>query len=131
MAFPTPLLDAKLAQQRRQAELDRQRILADALQWLFSHGMQFGILSGYVFGSATKPGHFSAGSDVDLAVESLKAGDPFGLMSDLSLYLNRDVDLVPLDQCHFATKIRETGTPWNVTSQTFITQFDASESADA
>ena len=31
-AFPTPLLDAKLARQRQQAELQRQRILDQALQ---------------------------------------------------------------------------------------------------
>lgn len=112
-AFPTPLLDAKLARQRRQAELARQRVLDQTLQWLSSHGEQFGILSGYVFGSVTQPGHFSADSDIDLAVESLKDGDPFGLISYLSLHLNRDVDLAPLDQCHFASKIREIGIPWN------------------
>lgn len=113
--LPTPLLDEKLAQQRRQAELERQQVLAHALHWLSSHGERYGLLNGYLFGSVTKQGGFSPGSDVDVAVESLQQGDPFGLMSYLSLHLNRDVDLVPLDQCHFAAKIRETGIPWNAT----------------
>ncbi|NET35865.1 MAG: nucleotidyltransferase domain-containing protein [Cyanothece sp. SIO1E1] len=114
-AFPTPLLDAKLARKRRQAEVERQQILDQTLQWLSSHGEQFGILSGYIFGSVIQPGYFAADSDIDLAVERLKEGDPFGLISYLSLHLNRDVDLVPLDQCHFASKIRETGILWNAT----------------
>jgi hypothetical protein len=113
--FPTPLLDAKLQHQRHQAEQERQRLLAQALQWLSSQGEQFGILKGYLFGSVTQPERFSANSDIDLAVESLRDGDPFGLSSYLSLHLNRDVDLVPLDQCHFADKIRQTGMLWNVT----------------
>ncbi|MEL6383582.1 MAG: nucleotidyltransferase domain-containing protein [Cyanobacteria bacterium J06626_18] len=113
--FPTPLLDARRARRQEQAELERQQTLARALQWLSLNGEQFGICSGYLFGSVIRPGYFSEHFDVDLAVESLKDGDPFGLMSYLSLHLNCDVDLVPLDQCHFAPKIRKTGTQWNVT----------------
>lgn len=113
--FPTPLLDARLAQQRRQAEQLRQRLLDETLQWLSAQGRDFGILQGYVLGSVTRPGSFSEGSDIDIAVDSLKTGDPFGLMGYLSLHLNRDVDLVALDQCHFAAKIRATGILWNVT----------------
>ena len=63
----------------------------------------------------TKPGAFSDSSDVDMAIATLKDGDPFGFMSYLSLHLNLDVDLVPLEQCHFAAKIRATGISWKVT----------------
>jgi hypothetical protein len=111
--FPTPLLDAKRSQQRHQAELARQQILAEALQWLTEQGHRFGISQGYLFGSVNQSGKFSLRSDVDLAVESFKQGDPFGLSSYLSLHVNRDVDIVPLDQCHFASKIRATGILWN------------------
>jgi predicted nucleotidyltransferase len=110
--FPTPLLDARRARQRYQAECQRQRILAEALTWLTTHSPGYGILHGYVFGSVTKPGRFSIHSDVDLAVDTLGQGDPFGLMGYLSLHLNRDVDLVPLDQCHFSDKICQTGLRW-------------------
>lgn len=111
--FPTPLLDAKRVRQQQQAEQERQQLLAQALQWLSFHGKRFGIAGGYLFGSVVQPGRFTAGSDIDLAVETLKEGDPFGLVAYLSLALDRDVDLVPLDQCHFAVKIREKGFPWN------------------
>ncbi len=102
-----------MAQRRQQQERSRQSVLAAALDWLAQHGGHYGIDHGYVFGSVTQPGRFSEGADVDVAVDSLAIGDPFGLSSYLSLHLDRDVDVVPLDQCHFAGKIREQGTPWN------------------
>jgi hypothetical protein len=114
-SFPTPILDRKLAQQRQQWEGDRQHLLQAALIWLQDNADQFGIRQGYLFGSILRAGRFSSRSDVDIAVDSLNQGDPFGLGSYLSLHLNRDVDVVPLDQCHFADKIRQTGMLWSTT----------------
>jgi hypothetical protein len=111
--FPTPLLDKKLAHQRQQSEVDRQILLQEALSWLKKQANRFGVEQGYLFGSVTQANRFSPDSDLDLAVESLQQGDPFGLASYLSLHLNREVDLLPLDQCHFADKIRQTGIPWS------------------
>lgn len=111
-AFSTHLLDARVAQQRQRSERDRQRTLSAALIWLSAKGETYGVPGGYLFGSLTKPGQFSDRSDVDLAVDTLQQGDPFGLISYLSLHLNRDVDLVPLDQCHFAEKIQAVGIRW-------------------
>ncbi|NEQ32989.1 MAG: nucleotidyltransferase domain-containing protein [Leptolyngbya sp. SIO4C5] len=113
MAFSTKLLDQKLAQIRQQNERDRQRLLAKALSWLQQNGERFGICGGYLFGSMTQPGRFTQHSDLDLAVETLAVGNPFGLSSYLSTDLDRDVDIVPLDQCHFADKIRQTGLQWS------------------
>jgi uncharacterized protein len=113
MSFPTPLLDRKLAELRQQSERDRQQLLQTALTWLQHHAAQFEIEQGYLFGSITQPGKFSPQSDLDLAVECLSQGYPFGLSSYLSLHVNREVDIVPLDQCHFAAKIRQTGMPWS------------------
>lgn len=112
-SFPTPLLDETLARLQQQSERDRQQLLQEALIWLQHHATEFGIERGYLFGSMTQAGRFSPQSDLDLAVESLKQGDPFGLASYLSLHLNREVDVVPLDQCHFADKIRQMGIVWN------------------
>ncbi|WP_416672235.1 nucleotidyltransferase family protein [Egbenema bharatensis] len=106
-------MDAKLAQLRQHNEAARQRLLQEALEWLSHHAATFDIQQGYLFGSVTQSGKFSQDSDLDLAVDSLGNGDPFGLVSDLSIHLNRDVDLVPLDQCHFADKICRTGVVWN------------------
>jgi len=112
MAFPTPLLDQKLAQIRQQSEGDRLRLLQSSLDWLHENAAWFGIEQGFVFGSVTQLGRFSPHSDIDIAVEDFKQGDPFGLGSYLSLQVDREVDVVPLDQCHFADKIRQTGIQW-------------------
>lgn len=111
--FPTPTLDRRLAQQRDQWERDRQILLSAAQEWLELHAQEFGIEQGYIFGSITQSGRFSAHSDIDIAVESFCHGEPLGLGSYLSLHLNRDVDVLPLDQCHFAEKIRNTGLQWS------------------
>ena len=114
MTFPTPLLDARLAREKEQNEAARLQLLDLALQWLRTHGTTYGITHGYIFGSVTKPGHFTQNSDIDLAVDTWETGNICGLMGYLSLHLNRDVDVVPLDQCHFADKIRRLGMPWSV-----------------
>lgn len=112
-SFPTPLLDEKLAQLRQQSERDRPQLLQEALIWLQHNATRFGIERGYLFGSITQAGKFAPESDLDPAIESLNQGDPFGLAGYLSLHLNREVDVVPLDQCYFADKIRQTGIVWN------------------
>lgn len=113
--FPTPVLDRQWAQQREQWERDRQTVLSAAQTWLISHAEEFGIKQGYLFGSVIQAERFSNQSDLDIAVDTLSVGDPFGLASYLSLQVNRDVDVVPLDQCHFADKIRQIGRPWSTT----------------
>ncbi|NJM85279.1 MAG: nucleotidyltransferase domain-containing protein, partial [Leptolyngbyaceae cyanobacterium RM2_2_21] len=88
--------------------------------WLQQNAARFGIDEGYLFGSVTQPGRFTQHSDVDVAIESIAAGQPFGLLSYLSTHLDREVDVVPLDQCHFADKIARpdscgTRTNWRLT----------------
>lgn len=112
MAFSTHLLDARLAKEKKQNEQTRQQLLQQALDWLTVNARQYGVKSGYVFGSVTEPNRFTQRSDIDLAVETHKAGNICGLMGALSAHLCRDVDCVPLDQCHFASKIRKVGMVW-------------------
>ncbi|MEL6493067.1 MAG: nucleotidyltransferase domain-containing protein [Cyanobacteria bacterium J06621_3] len=115
MPFPTPLLDAQLAKEKSENEQIRQQLLQQALSWLTDNAQQYGVQSGYIFGSVTMPNRFTQHSDIDLAVETHKSGDICGLMGGLSMLLLRDIDMVPLDQCHFAEKIRATGLAWTVT----------------
>ena len=113
MGFPTPLLDARLAKEKKQNEEDRPRSLQMTVAWLEENAARYGVDQGYVFGSMTEGDRFSQHSGVDLAVGAHKAGDIFALMGALSMHLNRDVDVVPLDQCHFASKIRKVGIEWS------------------
>lgn len=112
MAFPTPLLDARWAKEKAQNEQDRQQLLQQTLAWLAENAQRYGVEGGYVFGSVTVPNRFTQRSDVDLAVETHKIGNICALMGALSMHIDRDVDVVALDQCHFAQKIRATGLSW-------------------
>ncbi|MBE9064590.1 nucleotidyltransferase family protein [cf. Phormidesmis sp. LEGE 11477] len=110
MAFSTHLLDARLARERKQNEQTRQQILQETLDWLTANAERYGISSGYLFGSVIVPNRFTQRSDIDLAVETYKEGNICALMSGIPVM--RDVDVVPLDQCHFAEKIRQEGIAW-------------------
>ena len=112
MTFPTPLLDARLAREKIQNEQARQQLLQQTLDWLSNNAQSYGVESGYVFGSVVEPNRFTQHSDIDLAVETHKTGNICGLMGGLSRCVMREVDIVPLDQCHFEEKIRRVGVAW-------------------
>ena len=113
MAYPTPLLDARLAREKKRNEENRQQLLNETIAWLTHNSSKYGVSKGYIFGSVTVPGKFTARSDIDIAVETHKTGDICALMGDLSMQIMKDVDVVPLDQCHFAAKIRREGIRWS------------------
>jgi predicted nucleotidyltransferase len=104
----------KAALQHRWAtnEAARRQKLADLLAWLDTNGAAFEIKEAWIFGSVTRPNHFFGRSDIDLAL----AQDPnmlqFRIMSALSLALNRDVDVILLDDCPFASDIIREGIQW-------------------
>jgi uncharacterized protein len=111
-AFRTDLLDEAIAQRRQRNEQSRQAILAALMDWLTVHAAEFGIERAYIFGSLSRPGRFTERSDVDLAIESMRADRFFEAISTLSEALGRDVDLVELEKCHFGDRIREQGILW-------------------
>lgn len=66
-----------------------------------------------LFGSLTKPGIFNDRSDIDLALESEPPQmDAWRLTAELMERLGRPVDVVLLDSCRFAQRIRREGEQW-------------------
>ncbi|MGB3496422.1 MAG: nucleotidyltransferase domain-containing protein [Elainellaceae cyanobacterium] len=108
----THVLDQLLQQRRDRLERERQAALQKAQQWLDQHGVDYGIYRALIFGSVTRPGHFHDDSDVDIAVESVDPARYCLAISLLSEWLERDVDLIELNQCHFQHRIRQTGLEW-------------------
>ncbi len=104
----------KATLQRRQAanEAERCRILADLLAWLEAHAAEHGIEQAWVFGSVTRPNRFVAHSDIDLALIEDSNMRQFQIIAMLSLWLDRDVDVILLDDCPFADKITREGIQW-------------------
>ena len=111
--FKTDVLDRALARQRREREALRLAVQAQALQLLDESPVALD--EAILFGSVVRPGRFGARSDVDIAVPDLEPRDFFTLMGHLEEGLEREIDLVPIDTCHFAEVIRRTGLRWNRT----------------
>ncbi len=62
----------------------------------------------YLTGSIVKPGVFSAGSDIDIAVEGFP-GSRLDLYASLSVLFDQPIDIIILERCHFAERIRRNG----------------------
>ncbi|RME41336.1 MAG: nucleotidyltransferase domain-containing protein [Caldilineae bacterium] len=112
MPFDTSLRDAALA--RRRAELERMRktLLKETQRALESLGPRYGIRRAYIFGSLVAPGRFGPLSDVDIAVEQIDPRQLTEAIGEFSMQLGRRVDLIELEKCHFAHRIREKGLLW-------------------
>jgi predicted nucleotidyltransferase len=66
----------------------------------------------YLFGSITKPERFSQRSDIDIAVKGLNKFQHYRFISDLSERLEREIDVVRLEDCPFAETIAKRGIKW-------------------
>ncbi len=112
MPFDTSVLDAALRERQARYEQSRVHLLAEVLGLLDLLGPDYGLQEAYVFGSLVRPGRFKPESDVDIAVVLAGAEALFRLSAELSMRLARDVDLIELNQCFFADKIRREGVRW-------------------
>ena len=112
--FKTDVLNRAIARKRREREALRVAVQARALQLLDESPVELD--EAILFGSVVRPGRFSARSDVDVAVPDLEPRDFFALMGHLEEGLEREIDLVPIDTCHFADSIRRTGLKWKRTN---------------
>ncbi|MBO0348196.1 nucleotidyltransferase domain-containing protein [Phormidium pseudopriestleyi FRX01] len=112
MSFNTSYLDKALKEKRFRLEQERQILLRKTIQWLDEFGSKYGIKKAYIFGSVTQPYKFHSQSDIDIAVEEINSEDFFSVIGFISEALARDVDVIQMNQCHFAHRIREKGIVW-------------------
>jgi len=93
---------------------NRQRLQAVEKVWnaveRLSHSYQWVDL--YIFGSAANPERFSEGSDIDVGIGGLDKFLHYRFIADLSRLIERDVDVVRLEDCHFSDAIRTRGIRW-------------------
>jgi hypothetical protein len=106
------LWEAAIERRSAANEAERRRVLADLLAWLDAHAAEYGLDHVWIFGSVTVPGRFGTRSDVDLALVADPDLQQFRLAAALSQALVRDVDVILLDDCHFAAWILQEGLPW-------------------
>ena len=111
--FKTDVLDRALERQRMEREKLRLAVQARALRLLDESPVDLD--EAILFGSVVRPGRFSDRSDVDIAVPDLEPRAYFALMGHLEEGLEREIDLVSIDTCHFADSIRRMGLRWTRT----------------
>ena len=113
--FSTSRLDQILGDRHLQNEQERQQVLKKTLNWLDKFGPEYGIQKAYIFGSLTQPQRFNPQSDIDIAVEQINPDDFFSVISLISEATEREVDVIELNKCHFANRIRQSGILWTKT----------------
>ena len=75
-----------------------------------SHTYQWDDL--YIFGSAAKSDRFGEGSDIDIGIDGLDKFLHYRFIADLSGFVDKEVDVVRLEDCTFADAIRARGIRW-------------------
>jgi len=66
----------------------------------------------FIFGSVAREGAFHENSDVDIGIEGLDPLQHHEFVGELSRLLERDVDVVLLEECGFGDRIKEKGLKW-------------------
>jgi predicted nucleotidyltransferase len=111
MGFDSSLLDQAIAGPREQWETLRQTRLAEVIRQLGALAPAHEVKEAYIFGSLAQPSRFNDHSDIDVAVV-MPSDRFFDLAAELSRVLHTDIDLIPMERCHFAGKIRREGIRW-------------------
>ena len=63
----------------------------------------------YIFGSVIRANKFHAGSDIDIALSGLNKLELYAVIGEISAILDRDVDVVRLEECPFHESIMNQG----------------------
>jgi predicted nucleotidyltransferase len=66
----------------------------------------------YIFGSAAKSDRFGEDSDIDIGIDGLDKFSHYRFIADLSGLVDKEVDVVRLEDCSFADAIRARGIRW-------------------
>jgi predicted nucleotidyltransferase len=99
-------------QRRNAAEKERQKILGQVKNALRVLSDKYKWDSLFIFGSLISKGNFSDGSDVDIGVSGLNKFDHYKFIADFSMLVDREADVVRLEDCRFADAISERAVPW-------------------
>ena len=104
---------------KKQSDRERMRIadLQHVEDTLRSLEHKYRWKEAYLFGSIVKEGKYRQKSDIDIALLGLKKNDFYKFIGEISDLLNRRVDVVLLEECHFAQSIKEKGIKWSPKSR--------------
>lgn len=93
-------------------EITRKRGLQAVSRALDQLSEEYAWDDAFIFGSVTQPGRFSDTSDIDIGLWGLQRFALYEFVGKISTLLDRDVDVVRLEECRFAEKIINNGIQW-------------------
>lgn len=91
-----------------QREHERTQMLARVIPLLRAYFSRKRVREAYLAGSILQEGKFLPASDIDVAVLGLQE-DYFKTLTELEQLLDRAVDLIELEGCHFKDHIAKRG----------------------
>ncbi|MGC8657487.1 MAG: nucleotidyltransferase family protein [Desulfomonilaceae bacterium] len=104
--------ERNLARKAEEREKLRQTVLVRLDEALKALSEKYSWTEIFIFGSVILEGAFYEKSDVDIGIEGLDPLDHYAFVADISSLLERDVDVVLLEECGFAEKIKKKGQKW-------------------
>lgn len=107
--FDINLLEQIEADKQLQIEELRKDLLKKCIETLPSYFNNLNVNNLYLTGSVLVEGKFSKRSDIDIAVSGLAPDKYFKAISELETVFERKVEIIELENCKFADKIKETG----------------------
>ncbi|MGO8881869.1 MAG: nucleotidyltransferase family protein [Desulfomonilaceae bacterium] len=110
--FDFSIWERNLARKEEEHEKLRQTVLVRLDEALKVLSEKYHWHKAFIFGSVTREGAFNDGSDVDIGIEGLDPLDHYAFVAAISGLLERDVDVVLLEECGFADRIKEKGLKW-------------------
>lgn len=90
----------------------RIKVIKDAFKVLEKLKEEVSFKDAYIFGSAAQPHQFTEFSDIDIAFTELEKDKLFFVVSFLSSHLQRDVNVIHIEDIHFKNKILKEGIKW-------------------
>ncbi len=107
--YSTKLLEEIYERKRINLEQKRIKLLEKCKKVCIKYFSQMEVNELYITGSLIVSGKFSERSDIDIAVSGLHAELYFKTISELEDKLERKVEIIELENCKFAEKIKTTG----------------------
>ena len=109
MTEPESLFEQILTCKQKEREKIREELLSQTIKVVKSVSPLFSVTEAYVTGSLVMAGRFHSHSDIDIAVKGLTNQNYFSFLAKVQQLLPRQLEVIELENCRFAQKIKETG----------------------
>ena len=112
--FDFSIWEHNLARKKEENEGLRHSVLLKLDKSLKALSKKYSWKEIFIFGSVIRNGAFHENSDVDIGIEGLDPLKHYAFVGEISGLMERDVDVVVLEECGFAERIKEKVLKWSM-----------------